>query len=194
MTCPRSHSWCWQSWDWNSVFQAPEFTFLVTHQVAFGCLLTQGWSSPPILPSNCLPSSLPFSPPTHSPTTHSSVLPGTHPSNHPSSPSSLLSTNTEHALGYGCDVFSRNTYAWWPSWSLVFWWETKRSNGGTFLVVQWLRILLAGDAGSIPGLGTKSPHAMGPLGPRFATTAQRRALMQQWKEILSVKEGPVCGN
>ena len=137
VTCPRSHSWCWQSWDWNSVFQAPEFTFLVTHQVAFGCLLTQGWSNPPTLPSNCLPSSLPVSPPTHSPTTHASILLGTHPSNHPFSPCSLLSTNTEHALGYGCDIFSRNIHEWWPSWSLVFWWErqTKRSNGGTFLVV-----------------------------------------------------------
>ena len=40
-------------------------------------------------------------------------------------------------------------------------------------MVQWLRIRLpasAGDVGSIPGRGTKIPHAMGQLSPHAATT------------------------
>ena len=57
--------------------------------------------------------------------------------------------------------------------------QAKRRNGGTFLVTQWLRVLLAGDAGSIPGLGTRIPHATWPLGLPSATTAQRRALVQR---------------
>ena len=37
----------------------------------------------------------------------------------------------------------------------------KKKNTGTSLVVQWLRLhaFNAGDTGSIPGQGTKIPHA-----------------------------------
>ena len=40
--------------------------------------------------------------------------------------------------------------------------ETKISHKGTFLVVQWLRLHSsnAGGTGSIPGWGTKMPHAV----------------------------------
>ena len=39
----------------------------------------------------------------------------------------------------------------------------KAKRFGTALVVQWLRLHAsnAGDAGSIPGLGNKIPHATG---------------------------------
>ena len=38
------------------------------------------------------------------------------------------------------------------------------ANYGTSLAVQWLRLSasIAGDTGSIPGRGTKIPHAMWP--------------------------------
>ena len=38
---------------------------------------------------------------------------------------------------------------------------------GTSLVIHWLGVCLpvAGDMGSIPGWGSKSPHAMGQLSP-----------------------------
>ena len=38
--------------------------------------------------------------------------------------------------------------------------NTKNEEGGTSLVVQWLRLCAAnaGDVGSIPGRGTKIPH------------------------------------
>ena len=40
----------------------------------------------------------------------------------------------------------------------------KCSNMGTSLVVQWLRLFTptAGDAGLVPGWGTKIPHALQP--------------------------------
>ena len=40
----------------------------------------------------------------------------------------------------------------------------KKRALGTSLAVQWLRFnaITAGDAGSIPGPGAKTPHALGP--------------------------------
>ena len=44
-------------------------------------------------------------------------------------------------------------------------WDTgsQRALRGTYLVVQWLRLhtFTASSTGSIPGWGTKIPHAMG---------------------------------
>jgi len=37
--------------------------------------------------------------------------------------------------------------------------ETRTFCGGTYLVVQWLRLLLAGGMGSIPGQGAKISQA-----------------------------------
>ena len=47
---------------------------------------------------------------------------------------------------------------------------------GTSLAVQCLRLCAstAGDAGSIPGQGTKIPHAAGQRSPRAATTEPAR--------------------
>ena len=51
----------------------------------------------------------------------------------------------------------------------------KNGHVGTSLAVQWLRITYnAGDAGSIPGQGTKIPHAAEQLSPR-ATTREKPA-------------------
>ena len=53
----------------------------------------------------------------------------------------------------------------------------KKGQGGTSLVVRWLRIYLAmwGDTGSIPGWGTKISHALEPLS-LWATTEESASL------------------
>ena len=50
----------------------------------------------------------------------------------------------------------------------------KGGQTGTSLVVQWLRIclLMQGDTGSIPGLGTNSPHVTEQLSPHTTTRVQ----------------------
>ena len=48
-----------------------------------------------------------------------------------------------------------------------------KAHRATFLAVQWLRSAFnAGDMGSIPGPGTKIPHAVGQLSPH-ATTREK---------------------
>ena len=51
---------------------------------------------------------------------------------------------------------------------------------GTSLVVPYLRLDTAGGAGSIPGPGTKIPHAAGELSP-CATTRQPTCLPKKSK-------------
>ena len=57
----------------------------------------------------------------------------------------------------------------------------------------------AGDAGSIPGPGTKIPHAAGQLGPRATTTEPTRpgACAQQLEREnprVTTREKPACCN
>ena len=64
----------------------------------------------------------------------------------------------------------------------------KSQGAGTSLVVQWQRICLSmrGNAGSIPGQGTKIPHTAGQLSPCATTTElahlNERAHMPQTTE------------
>ena len=52
----------------------------------------------------------------------------------------------------------------------------------------------AGDVGSIPGWGTKMPHAAGQLSPRAATTepAHSRAHMPQLESLCAITTEPMC--
>ena len=66
----------------------------------------------------------------------------------------------------------------------------------------------AGDAGLIPGRGTKIPHAMGQLSPHAATTELTRASIREEKTLTPLErslhattkdpaclnEDPVCRN
>ena len=73
----------------------------------------------------------------------------------------------------GCTINSSITFCKIVS-ELLTWNDMLKSIiSGTFLVVQWLGICLAmpcNDTGSIPGWGTKIPHAMQQLSPHTATT------------------------
>ena len=58
---------------------------------------------------------------------------------------------------------------------------------GTSLVVQWLRICIANakDTGSIPGQGTRIPHAMGQLSSSATATEPTR---HNQTEALTMKQ------
>ena len=70
--------------------------------------------------------------------------------------------------------------------------------GGTFLVVQWLRICLAnkkkivacnaGDTALIPRGGTKILHASGQLNPRATATEP----VQQLENLWTMKDPTLC--
>ena len=66
----------------------------------------------------------------------------------------------------GWDLFRKSTlYRFFKLFLKIFlgkisWLSVIKSNPGTCLVVQWLRLCSnAGDVGSIPGQGAKIPHA-----------------------------------
>ena len=74
------------------------------------------------------------------------------------------------------ELYKNNRYSGFTSFksiglSGVRVWNVLKAIQG-FLVVQWLRIYLAmqGNVGSIPGRGTKIPHALVQLRPQAPTT------------------------
>ena len=73
--------------------------------------------------------------------------------------SSKIRFNDTHQTADDVDRTDVDTFLIWVLELLGH--TIKMEVGGTFLVVQWLRVC-AGGAGSIPGQGTKIPHAAWP--------------------------------
>ena len=73
----------------------------------------------------------------------------------------------------------------------MFWDSTsKRVVFGTFLVAQWLRLRAskAGDAGLIPGQGTKIPHATWPKKKRLSFI-KVQGYLTEWEEFNATCSG-----
>ena len=70
---------------------------------------------------------------------------------------------------------------------------------GTFLAVQWLRFYASssGGTGSVPGQGTKIPHAVEQLGQHAITTEphnKTESLRTRVKDPTRGSEDPMCCN